>query len=587
MDAKSFRKANDAIHGVKDGVLQLAAAAGVGMGLKELTSGVASSVLEMTRLSKITGFTVKQIEGLRYAMRNAGLNADSANKLVQQVPTWRQASTLNELPEKAYWNGKFNPTEMMDKSKSNQDILEYVLDSYNKMDNDQRRTLRSGLPGLGENDDVTRLFEGGLKSFRNSEKHFNENLYQPIDQKTVDSATEFNHQMADLQTNFENLSTQIAGPLLKSVNEFLKATNHFIQEHPQESKAVLGGAAVLAGNSAINLVKRFLPGGVSEGAAQRGLMSRLLLNPFTIEAIAALAPGNIDTSDDDARAMSNPEALKKKNWEHNHPGVPYPEDKYSPQYLLKHRALTQQAPDQHAQAAKAQLNDLVDKPNVRKYLDALSKSEGTYARKESGYHTLFKGDMFADMHDHPRIYKTYKQPDGNVIKTSAAGRYQITSSSWDDAQKALNLPDFSKRSQDIAALYLIQRAGQLKNVVTGRYDDATAGLGGVWASLPSSHYAQPKHDVATMQRFYGQGVEQVNPTNGNGLEALQGYYAMRNTPPTPPTYAGGSGDSHVHQTNHIVIHAPGGDPAEIDRRLSQALTTHSQQAQAMLASDLF
>jgi len=77
------------------------------------------------------------------------------------------------------------------------------------------------------------------------------------------------------------------------------------------------------------------------------------------------------------------------------------------------------------------------------------------------------------------------------------------------------------------------------------------------------------------------------PANSDSFAAMQNYYALMGTPPVPASYGGNSGDSHVHQTNHIVIHAPGGDPAEIDRRLSQALTTHSQQAQDMLASDIF
>ncbi|CNK17779.1 lysozyme [Yersinia frederiksenii] len=65
-DAKSFQTANDAVKGIKDGILQLAAAAGTGVGLKALTADLSSSVLEMDRLSKITNFTVKQIDGLRY-----------------------------------------------------------------------------------------------------------------------------------------------------------------------------------------------------------------------------------------------------------------------------------------------------------------------------------------------------------------------------------------------------------------------------------------------------------------------------------------------------------------------------------------
>ncbi|WP_246859105.1 hypothetical protein [Dickeya oryzae] len=46
MDAKSFQKGQDAIKGVSDKTLQLAAVAGTGMGFRALTSGVAQTALE-------------------------------------------------------------------------------------------------------------------------------------------------------------------------------------------------------------------------------------------------------------------------------------------------------------------------------------------------------------------------------------------------------------------------------------------------------------------------------------------------------------------------------------------------------------
>ncbi|NYA13621.1 hypothetical protein [Serratia fonticola] len=265
-DAKSFQKANDAIKGVKDGVLQLASAAGVGFGLKALTSDLVKSTLEMDRLSRITGFTLKQIDSLRYAMRRSGLNPESANKLVQQIPAWRQAAAQGELGNKAYWNGAFNPTEMTDKSKSDHQILEYVIKSYGDMDNDQRRTIRSGL-GLGENDDVIRLFEGGISGLRAAAAEFEE-LYKPIDPALIDSANKFNSEMADLATNFENLSRSMGGKLLPIVNSILSAINDFIKENPGVSEAILTAAGVGGTAAALKLAGRFVPGGGGGGCEQ-------------------------------------------------------------------------------------------------------------------------------------------------------------------------------------------------------------------------------------------------------------------------------------------------------------------------------
>jgi muramidase (phage lysozyme) len=508
-DAKSFQKANNAIRGVKDGVLQLAAAAGVGFGFKALTADLAKSTLEMDRLSRITGFTLKQIDGLRYAMRRAGLNPDSANVLAQKIPAWKQAAAQGELGDKAYWNGNFNPTEMI--GKSNQKVLEYIAESYEKMNNDQRRTLRTGL-GLGDNDDITRLFEGGLKGLRVAATEF-EKLYQPLDPSLIDSANKFNKEMAALATNFDNLQKQIGGPLLKNVNELIGKINEFAGENKEGISTIVD--SVMTGSWYDDLM---------DDAEKKGIEFR----------------NNLRKNDAIMRSLLGPtETFKPKRG----------------------------GPEQHAQSSNKNnsFNSLIDNPNARRYLDVIAKSEGTAGYMNNGYNTMFGGDQFSEMSDHPRILKEFTQTDGKKNKTSAAGRYQFTQSSWDEAAAALGLTDFSPSSQDMAALYLIQRAGQLDNVVNGNFEGATAGLGGVWASLPSSTYAQPKHSY----------------------DAMQGFYDMQNTPPAIAGRSGGSGPVTVHQENNVTIHAPGADASEIDNRLASAFTDYSRQARDMMDTEHF
>ncbi|AJJ62664.1 glycoside hydrolase family 24 protein [Yersinia aldovae] len=536
-DAKSFQTANDAVKGIKDGILQLAAAAGTGVGLKALTADLSASVLEMDRLSKITNFTVKQIDGLRYAMRSLGLSPDAANQIVQKIPDLQQRARQGELGDKAYWNGAFNPTEFA--NKTGMDSLKYLIDAYGKMDNDQRRNLRSGI-GSGDNDPFTRLLEGGSKGLNASLKNFEE-LYKPLDPKLIESANEFNKEMADLATNFDNLARSMGGDLLPIINALLESINQFIKENPEVSKAILTAAGLAGTAGAVKFVGGMLPGGgkpPTGAAGGRGWLSRLLVNPVTIGAAAALTPGNIFTSTDDAKAMSNPEALKRQNWAKNNPGVSYPID-------------------------SSDLNNLVDDPNVRQYLEVLSKAEGTASYANSGYNTMFGGDQFYDSSDHPRQLKNFTQTDGTKNKTSAAGRYQFTSGSWDDAAKALNLTDFSPRSQDLAALFLIQRAGQLENVTNGNFADATSGLGGVWASLPSSNYAQPKRS----------------------WEEIQGY-SDRQTIPMPSVAASAPrGDVRLEQHNIINVGSVGGDSDSIRDGVLQATTQLAQQARDMMHTE--
>ncbi|HDL7449678.1 TPA: glycoside hydrolase family 104 protein [Yersinia enterocolitica] len=536
-DAKSFQTANDAVKGIKDGILQLAAAAGTSVGLKALTADLSASVLEMDRLSKITNFTVKQIDGLRYAMRSLGLSPDAANQIVQKIPDLQQRARQGELGDKAYWNGAFNPTEFA--NKTGMDSLKYLIDAYGKMDNDQRRNLRSGI-GSGDNDPFTRLLEGGSKGLNASLKNFEE-LYKPLDPKLIDSANEFNKEMADLATNFDNLARSMGGDLLPIINALLESINQFIKENPEVSKAILTAAGLAGTAGAVKFVGGMLPGSSKPPAGAgggRGWLSRLLVNPVTIGAAAALTPGNIFTSADDAKAMSNPDAIGRQNWAKNNPGVPYPSD-------------------------TSDLNNLVDDPNVRQYLEVLSKAEGTASYANSGYNTMFGGDQFYDSSDHPRQLKDFTQTDGTKNKTSAAGRYQFTSSSWDDAAKALNLTDFSPRSQDLAALFLIQRAGQLENVTNGNFADATSGLGGGWASLPSSNYAQPKRS----------------------WEEIQGYSDRQTTPMQAVAASAPRGDVRLEQHNIINVGTVGGDSESIRDGVLQATTQLAQQARDMMHTE--
>jgi muramidase (phage lysozyme) len=80
---------------------------------------------------------------------------------------------------------------------------------------------------------------------------------------------------------------------------------------------------------------------------------------------------------------------------------------------------------------------------------------------------------------------------GREITSTAAGAYQFLARTWDEVAAALELPDFSPQSQDVAALWLIRRRGALADLREGRFDDFVAKCAKEWASLPGSPYGQP------------------------------------------------------------------------------------------------
>lgn len=136
---------------------------------------------------------------------------------------------------------------------------------------------------------------------------------------------------------------------------------------------------------------------------------------------------------------------------------------------------------------RERIEQALQNPNVRMMLDLIADAEGV----QHGYATGFGNTVLDNLKDHPRQLKEFKQTDGKTNKTSAAGRYQFLSKTWDDVASKLGLTDFSELSQDLAAVELIRRRGALDDVLEGNLEAAIPKLGKEWASLPSSPYAQP------------------------------------------------------------------------------------------------
>ena len=135
--------------------------------------------------------------------------------------------------------------------------------------------------------------------------------------------------------------------------------------------------------------------------------------------------------------------------------------------------------------------------NVRAFLDTLAYAEGTEAR----YNYIFTFAVFESYADHPRV----KKCRGKLCST-AAGRYQFLSKTWDGLNGSMRLPDFTPPSQDKAVIELIRRNGAYNSVAnSSNYDSfvrAVNKLNGTWASLPGSPYGQPTHPMSDIWRYY-------------------------------------------------------------------------------------
>ena len=152
----------------------------------------------------------------------------------------------------------------------------------------------------------------------------------------------------------------------------------------------------------------------------------------------------------------------------------------------------------------AAVPEAVASGNEKAFLDMIAYAEGTAG--VNGYRTLFGGGLFESFADHPRQFFNFSNSRGEKLRTSAAGRYQFLSRTWDALQRRLNLPDFGPESQDRAALELVRERGALADVQAGRLTVAIGKCSKIWASLPGAGYAQPERKLTTLiAKFQGAG----------------------------------------------------------------------------------
>jgi muramidase (phage lysozyme) len=144
-------------------------------------------------------------------------------------------------------------------------------------------------------------------------------------------------------------------------------------------------------------------------------------------------------------------------------------------------------------AAKAYYSSLLDNPNVQRGLNVIRTTEGT-AKKKDPYSTAFGGGTIKSLRDHPRKSYSFTQTNGKKNKTTAAGAYQFLSRTWDGVATKLGLKDFTKKSQDIAALALIDARQGLDALLAGDIRGFISAVGPEWASLPTAPdaYSQPR-----------------------------------------------------------------------------------------------
>ena len=89
---------------------------------------------------------------------------------------------------------------------------------------------------------------------------------------------------------------------------------------------------------------------------------------------------------------------------------------------------------------RREAEDALELPNVQAFLRVIRQGESSQA--DDAYRLRYhptRRTYFDDLSTHPRIFEV--TPDGR--RSSAAGAYQITATTWSDIAPQLGLVDFS------------------------------------------------------------------------------------------------------------------------------------------------
>ena len=123
-----------------------------------------------------------------------------------------------------------------------------------------------------------------------------------------------------------------------------------------------------------------------------------------------------------------------------------------------------------------------------------------YNESRGSYNIRYGGDQaieITDFSDHPRKAERITRGYNTGKKSSAAGRYQFITSTWDDISKQEGITDFTPESQDRAAYALAVRDYEARNPGRDLLKDLQSGtpedlnrigrsLSQTWTSLPGS-----------------------------------------------------------------------------------------------------
>lgn len=231
---------------------------------------------------------------------------------------------------------------------------------------------------------------------------------------------------------------------------------------------------------------------------------------------------------------------------------------------------------------------LLKTDNVRRTLQMIRSAEGTQQYKEPE-RVNFGGSRKEDLSTHGNVMRRFTTAKYGSQNTSATGAYQFLGRTWNNAQRALDLPNFERQSQDLAALYLIKQRGALEAAISGDVPKLAKLLGGEWASLGNNNYGQPVRGQGYLQAAFnaplsdgGTKVKYAPDNNARTAGTRVANNAIRKTGTGFRAGGGSSDQSNTHYDNSNVDPFGNGVDLFADSTTAEHEQFLQKQYQAML-----
>jgi muramidase (phage lysozyme) len=175
-------------------------------------------------------------------------------------------------------------------------------------------------------------------------------------------------------------------------------------------------------------------------------------------------------------------------------------------------------------SAQQYLELIKNSPNLQKFLQTIGWAEG------ADYQKGFSGRFIPSLDWHPynkcqfaNVGNGWRDTGGNcnagTRTTSAAGKYQFERGTWESAARALGLQNFGPQSQDIAAVYLIDKAGALNDVLKGNAPSAVNKLKPVWEGFTT----RPLQNIVNYFDGVTNGITRGNASGAQTISASDDF----------------------------------------------------------------